>query len=156
MHRLVATGRASEDLIDTEFDRDHTASGERQAAAARAAVPTDSAKDAAWRAAVESDELPNALLGATVSGLNSPDHSELNRRLVDRYFDMLDEVWRTRTNDTAQSLVVGLYPGFLVEQGVIDRTERYLATHEAPPALRRLLLEGADGVRRSLNAQQAY
>ena len=156
VHRLVATGRAAADLIDSEFDRDHTASGERQAAAARAALPTEEGKDAAWRAAVETDELPNALLGATIAGLNSPDHSELNRRLVDRYFAMLDEVWRTRTNDTAQSVVVGLYPGFLVEQQTVDLTDEYLAAHDAPPALRRLLLEGADGVRRSLRAQKAY
>jgi aminopeptidase N len=156
VQRLVATGRARVDLIDEEFERDRTASGERQAAAARAAVPSESAKDAAWRAAVDSDELPNALLGATIAGLNSPDHAELNRRLVDRYFAMLEGVWRTRTNDTAQSLVVGLYPGFLVEQDTIDRTESYLAAHDSPPALRRLLMEGADGVRRSLRAQAAY
>jgi aminopeptidase N len=156
VHRLVATGRAGVDLIDAEFDRDHTASGERQAAAARAAVPTEEAKDAAWRAAVESDELPNALLGATVAGLNSPDHAELNRRLVDRYFDALEEIWRTRTNDTAQSLVVGLYPGFLVEQETADRTDQYVASNDTAPALRRLLLEGADGVRRSIRAQKAY
>ena len=156
VHRLVATGRAPVDLVDEEFERDRTASGERQAASARAAVPTAEAKDLAWRAAVESDELPNALLSATIAGLNSADHSELNRRLVDRYFAMLEKVWRTRTNDTAQSLVVGLFPGFLVEQEIIDRTEQYLADHDAPPALRRLLLEGADGVRRSLKAQGAY
>ena len=156
VHRLVATGRATPELIDEEFERDRTASGERQAAAARAAVPTEEAKDNAWRAAVESDELPNALLGATVAGMNTPDHAELNRRLIDRYFAMLEDIWRTRTNDTAQNLVVGLYPGFLVEQGIIDRTEQYLATHDAPPALRRLLLEGADGVRRSLKAQLSY
>ncbi|MFL6286939.1 MAG: aminopeptidase N, partial [Actinomycetes bacterium] len=156
VHRLVATGRAAPELIDEEFERDRTASGERQAAAARAAVPTEEAKDNAWRAAVESDELPNALLGATVAGLNTPDHAELNRRLIDRYFAMLDDIWRTRTNDTAQNLVVGLYPGFLVEQEIIDRTEEYLATHDAPPALRRLLVEGADGVRRSLKAQLSY
>jgi aminopeptidase N len=156
VHRLVATGRMSPDLIDEEFERDRTASGERQAAAAKAAVPTEAAKQEAWRAAVDSDELPNALLGATVAGLNTPDHAELNRSLVDRYFAMLDGVWRTRTNDTAQNLVVGLYPGFLVEQAIIDRTEQYLAQHETPPALRRLLLEAADGVRRSLKAQQAY
>jgi aminopeptidase N len=156
VHRLVATGHAASELIGEEFERDRTASGERQAAAARAALPTEEGKDAAWRAAVETDELPNALLGATVAGLNSPDHAELNRRLVSRYFDMLEEVWRTRTNDTAQSLVVGLYPGFLVEQQIVDRTDEYLATHDAPPALKRLLLEGADGVRRSLRAQQSY
>ena len=156
MHRLVATGRRPADLVDEEFERDRTASGERQAAAARAAEPTAEAKDLAWRTTVESDELPNALLGATIAGLNTPDHAELNRRLVDRYFRMLDDVWRTRTNDTAQNLVVGLYPSFLVEQSIIDRTTEYLATHDTPPALRRLLLEGADGVRRSLKAQSAY
>ncbi|HEX5016674.1 MAG TPA: aminopeptidase N [Actinomycetes bacterium] len=156
VHRLVATGREPVELVDEEFERDRTASGERQAASARSAVPTEEAKDRAWRAAVESDELPNALLSATIAGLNSPDQSELNRRLVDRYFGMLEEVWRTRTNDTAQSLVVGLYPGFLVERDIVDRTEAYLAEHDTPPALRRLLLEGADGVRRSLRAQQAY
>jgi aminopeptidase N len=156
VHRLVATGRSAPELIDEEFERDRTASGERQAAAARAAVPTTEAKDAAWRAVVESDELPNALLGATIAGLNSPDHGELNRRLVDRYFDMLEQVWRTRTNDTAQNLVVGLYPVYLVEHGIIERTEKYLADHDAPPALRRLLLEAADGVRRALSVQSAY
>jgi aminopeptidase N len=52
--------------------------------------------------------------------------------------------------------VVGIYPGFIVEHDIIDRTEQYLASHDTPPALRRLLLEGADGVRRSLKAQTAY
>jgi aminopeptidase N len=154
VHRLVATGRASAELIDIEFERDRTASGERQAAAARAAVPTADAKASAWRAAVGSDELPNALLNATVAGLNSPDHAELNRPLVDEYFAMVEDVWRTRTNESAQTLVVGLYPSFLVEQEIVDRTEQHLATHDTPPALRRLLLEAADGVRRSLQARR--
>ena len=156
VHRLVATGRRPVELVDEEFERDRTASGERQAAAARAAEPTEAAKDLAWRQTVESDELPNALLAATIAGINTPDHAELNRRLVDRYFAMLDDVWRTRTNDTAQSLVVGLYPSFLVEQQIIDKTTDYLAGHDTPPALRRLLVEGADGVRRSLRAQATY
>jgi aminopeptidase N len=155
VHRLVATGRADAELIDAEFERDRTASGERQAAAARAAIPTVEAKAAAWRAAVESDELPNALLNATVAGLNSPDHAELNRPLVDRYFTFVEDVWRTRTNESAQTVVVGLYPSFLVEQQIIDRTEQHLTDHDTPPALRRLLLEGADGIRRSLQARRA-
>jgi aminopeptidase N len=155
LHRLVATGRVGAEGIDAEFERDRTASGERQAAAARAALPTLADKDRAWRAAVESDELPNALLNATVAGLNTPDHAELNRVFVDRYFAMIEDVWRMRTNESAQTLVNGLYPSFLVEQDIIDRTEAHLATHESPPALRRLLLEGADGIRRSLRAQSA-
>jgi aminopeptidase N len=155
VHRLVATGRLGAEGIDAEFERDRTASGERQAAAARAALPTPQDKERAWRAAVDSDELPNALLNATVAGFNSPDHAELNRIFVDRYFAMVEDTWRTRTNESAQTLVNGLYPSFLVEQDIIDRTEAHLAAHESPPALRRLLLEGADGIRRSLRAQSA-
>ena len=155
VHRLVATGRVGVDSIEAEFERDRTASGERHAAAARAALPTLEAKDRAWRAVVESNDLPNALLNATVAGLNIPDHAELNRVFVDRYFAMIEDVWRTRTNESAQTLVNGLYPSFLIEQDIVDRTEAHLATHESPPALRRLLLEGADGIRRSLRAQSA-
>ena len=155
VHRLVATGRFGTAAIDAEFERDRTASGERQAAAARAALPTVEDKDRAWRAAVESDDLPNALLNATVAGLNTPDHAELNRALLDRYFAAIEDVWRTRTNESAQTIVNGLFPSFLVEQEIIDRTEAHLAANDSPPALRRLLLEGADGVRRSLRAQSA-
>ena len=153
VHRLVATGRLDAEGIEVEFERDRTATGERHAAAARAALPTLEDKNRAWQAAVESDELPNALLNATVAGLNIPDHAELNRAFVDRYFAMIEDVWRTRTNESAQTLVNGLYPSFLVEQDIVDRTEGHVATHDSPPALRRLLLESADDVRRSLRAQ---
>lgn len=153
LHRLVSTGRVGADAIDAEFERDRTASGERQAAAARAALPTLEDKQRAWHAAVDADDLPNAILNATVAGFSSPDHAELNRAFIDPYFAMIEDVWRTRTNESAQTLVNGLYPSFLVEQQIIDRTETHLAGHDSPPALRRLLLEGADGIRRSLRAQ---
>ncbi len=53
----------------------------------------------------------------------------------------------------AQSIVVGLYPGLLVSQDVVDRTDAYLAARDVPAALRRLLLEGRDGVARALRAR---
>ena len=156
LHRLVATGRLDAEAIDVEFERDRTATGERQAAAARAALPTAADKERAWQAVVESDDLPNALLNATVAGLNTPDQAELNRVLVERYFEAIEPVWRDRTNESAQTIVVGLYPSFLIEQSTIDATEAHLASNDSPPALRRLLLEAADGIRRSLAAQRAY
>ena len=157
VHRLVATGRAAPELIDEEFERDRTASGERQAAAARAAVPDGGGERQCVAGSRRLRRITERL--ARCDGrwpehcLTTPSSTDAS---IDRYFAMLDEIWRTRTNDTAQSLVVGLYPGFLVEQAIIDRTDEYLATHDAPPALRRLLLEGADGVRRSLKAQLSY
>ncbi|MEO8329366.1 MAG: aminopeptidase N, partial [Candidatus Nanopelagicales bacterium] len=74
LQRLVSTGRAGMSEIERELDRDLTASGQRQAASARAMVPTPEAKEAAWNLAVNDEELPNALLAATVGGFNRPDH----------------------------------------------------------------------------------
>ncbi len=151
--RLVATGRASDDAIEAELDRDPTATGQRRGAAAWALRPSPQAKEEAWRAAVDSDELPNALLGATVAGLAQPDHRELMRPYVDRYFEALDAVWANRTAEMAQTIVVGLYPGSLVEPQTVQRTDQFLASGDVPPALRRLLVEGRDAVVRALRAQ---
>jgi aminopeptidase N len=35
----------------------------------------------------------------------------------------------------------------------VEQTDRYLSEHDVPPALRRLLLEGRDGVVRALRAR---
>jgi aminopeptidase N len=54
----------------------------------------------------------------------------------------------------AQNIVVGLYPTLLVEQETLDRTDRFLAEADPPPALRRLVLEGRAGVERAMRAQE--
>ena len=153
LQRLVAMGRRGDEHIDIELSRDETATGQRQAALARAMRPSATAKEEAWQSVVESDELPNALLAATVTGFNYPDHSEVTREFVGRYFDALEHIWESRTNEIAQSLVVGLYPTYLVEQETIDRTHAFLDSHTLPPALRRLLVEAADTVARALRVQ---
>jgi aminopeptidase N len=66
-----------------------------------------------------------------------------------RYFACIAQVWAERSGEIAQNIVVGLYPGPLVEPFVVERTDAYLAANDVPPALRRLLLEGRDGVVRA-------
>ncbi len=152
--RLVALGAAEPAEIDAELATDDTATGRRQAATAKASIPTAEAKDEAFSAVVDSDDLPNALLGAVVSGLTQPDHRELMRGFVDRYFAAIPGAWAERTNETAQTVTVGLYPSLLVEQATIDRTDTFLANADIPPGARRLLLESRDGVVRAMRAQQ--
>ena len=50
LQALVANGAAGAAEIEAELDRDRTASGEREAALARALVPTPEAKAETWRA----------------------------------------------------------------------------------------------------------
>jgi len=151
--RLVVVGQAGLDEIEAEVLSDPTAAGQRHAAACRAARPVAEAKAQAWHDLVESDELPNAVLSAVMSGFAHPDHVALTEPYVGRYFDSLERLWAERTAEIAQTLVVGLYPAQLVSASVVERTDHYLAEHDVAPALKRLLLEGRDGVVRAMRAR---
>ncbi len=154
---LVAGARVGEAEIDAHLAMDATATGERAAAAARAAVPTPQAKLAAFHAAVDDVTLANALQSSTISGLLRVHDRSLLAPLVGPYFDALERVWAERTNETAQTIAVGLFPMQLTgtDVDVLAITDAWLAAHQdAPPALRRLVAESRDGVRRALAAQE--
>jgi aminopeptidase N len=153
LQRLVVVGKAGLDAIEAEVTQDPTAAGQRHAAACRAARPVAEAKALAWHDLVDSDELPNAVLAAVLSGCAPPEQAELVAPYVERYFQSIGDVWAGRTAEIAQNLVVGLYPTIQVSPGVVEQTDRYLSEHDVPPALRRLLLEGRDGVVRALRAR---
>ena len=153
LHRLVVAGRAGEDEIDAELDRDNTATGQRHAAGCLSARPTQQAKEEAWASTVDSDDLPNAIQSAVIGGFVQGDQVELLAGFVDRYFEVVKHVWATRTNEIAQQIVIGFYPSLLVSPEVLERTDAFLAGGDVPPALHRLVLEGRDSVARSLRAQ---
>jgi hypothetical protein len=133
LHRLVLLGRAGDAEIEAELARDATSAGERQAATSRALRPSDSAKDEAWRLAVEDDSVPNAVQAAIISGFWSAEQLPLLERFVEPYFASLATVWETRTAEMAQNVVVGLYPSLLVSSEVVERTDAYLAGGDVPP-----------------------
>ena len=154
LHRLVVLGEAGEQQIAAELASDPTATGRRQAKLMRASIPTAAAKDAAWTEALNTTDLSNALLGATIAGINVPEHRELMRPHVQRYFDALETIWAERTDEMAQQITMGLYPQLLVEQETLDITDAYLAGEPKLPAgARRLLIEGRDSVARSMRAR---
>ena len=72
LQSLVAGGAAGPEDIEAELDRDRTASGERQAALARALVPSAESKAETWRRLVEDRHLPNWLLRSLLQGFQHP------------------------------------------------------------------------------------
>src|SRR6185436_16101127 len=68
LHALIANGAADPAEIEAELDRDRTASGERQAALARALIPTPESKAETWRRLVEDHQLPNWLQRSLLQG----------------------------------------------------------------------------------------
>jgi aminopeptidase N len=150
---LAAHGRADAADIDAQLARDRTAAGEKRAASARAALPTPEAKAAAWSAVVDSDELSNHMQLATMRTFWLPEQAELCRPYAEKFFTTVAELWRTRSNEIAQTFTEVMYPSVLIEQETVDRTDRYLAEEHPQPALRRALIEGRDTVARALRAR---
>ncbi|MFF9115600.1 aminopeptidase N [Streptomyces massasporeus] len=155
VQRLAAVGRFDEAEIAGEYERDRTAAGERHATTARAARPTAEAKAEAWASVVDSDKLPNAVQEAVIAGFVQTDQREVLAPYAERYFEVVKDIWESRSHEMAQQIAVGLYPTVQVSQETLDRTDAWLASAEPTAALRRLVSESRAGVERALRAQRA-
>ncbi|WP_367125435.1 aminopeptidase N [Streptomyces phytohabitans] len=155
LHTLTAHGAADEAAVAGELRRDDTASGRRHEVRSLAARPSAAVKAEAWDAVVGSDRLSNALVEATISGFSLPGQRELVAPYAPRYFEVLEEIWRTRSIEIAMAVVRGLFPALQGDRATLDATDRWLDGHpDAAPALRRLVLEARDDLARALTAQE--
>ncbi|MET7399987.1 aminopeptidase N [Dactylosporangium sp. NPDC005572] len=153
LHALIANGAADPAEIEAELDRDRTASGERQAALARALVPTPESKAETWRRLVEDHNLPNWLQRSLLQGFQHSAQTALTAPYVAAYFDSLTTVWEHRDSEPAAEFVELGYPAFQVSEDTVARTEAWLAEPGHPAPLRRLVGEGRDGIVRALKAR---
>ncbi|WP_396906682.1 aminopeptidase N [Mycolicibacterium phlei] len=140
-------------FIDAEAQRDPTAAGRRNAAAAAAARPQAAVKASAWEQVIEDDTLANITARSIIGGFVQPGQYELLKPFRDKYFEAISGVWQRRSSEVAQTVVVGLYPSWDISEEGLAAADRFLADSEVPPPLRRLVLEGRAGVERSLKAR---
>jgi aminopeptidase N len=61
-------------------------------------------------------------------------------------------MWKSRTNETATNITVGLYPFLLVDETTISMTDAAIAG-DLGATPQRLLAEGRDGVERAARAR---
>jgi aminopeptidase N len=150
---LVAIGAAGDPEIDAEAARDATATGIRRAATARALRPTPESKEETWQRIFHDDTVPNAVHEAMLAGFWHPAQRELTAGYVERYFAEIGPLWDRRPGEIAKNAVQYLFPP-IVEQRTLAAADAWLADPGYPAPLRRLVLEGRDGVARALRAQQ--
>jgi aminopeptidase N len=153
--QIDADGPAT-DFIDSEAKDDPTAAGRRHAAAASAARPQAEVKAQAWERVIEDDTLANITARAIIGGFVQPGQNGLLQPYTERYFESIPSVWRRRSSEVAQTVVIGLYPSWDVSEEALAAADRFLAgtpDYQVPPALHRLVLEGRAGIQRSLKAR---
>jgi aminopeptidase N len=151
-HFVIA---GDESVITAEEAKDVTAAGKRNAAGARASIPTSAAKNAAWKTIYEDEEISNEVLSAMVAGFMNLDQVELLSDFAEPYFESLPKIWKERSNEIAQTITTGLFPANQVTTEMIERTNRFLAEVEVPYGCVRQVSMGRDALVRALNAQAA-
>ena len=151
---LATAGRAAQSEIEHERQQDNTATGHERAARALASLPTADAKAKAWNRVIEQEGLPNQTINAIAQGFLRVHDTGLLTPYVEKYHAMLTTLWASRTHAVAESVVEGFYPAALANRELADASQSWLdANPEANPALRRVVSENRDGVRRALAAQ---
>ncbi|MDT9699685.1 aminopeptidase N [Streptomyces sp. P17] len=151
---LAEHGYAGDKELAAELARDDTASGKRHQVRCLAARPLASVKAQAWAQVVESDELSNALVEATIAGFARASQRELTAPYTQKYFAAIERVWAERSIQIGMVVVQGLFPSLQESQETLDTTDAWLSAHEeAAPALRRLVLEARDDLARALRGQ---
>ncbi|HZF90052.1 aminopeptidase N [Streptomyces sp.] len=152
---LVAHGHADGKALEAELARDDTASGKRHQVRCLAARPSAAVKAQAWARVVESEALSNALVEATITGFAQPSQRALLAPYAEKYFAVIERVWAERSIQIGMDVVRGLFPSLQDSPETLAATDGWLAAHEdAPPALRRLVLEARDDLARALRGQE--
>jgi aminopeptidase N len=151
---LAREGRATDQDIDDELDRDNTISGQENAAGARAAMPTREAKEWAWHEAVERDDVPNETMRSIAMSFHQPGQDEVLAPYPARYLAMAETVWEERSVNHASTVLAALFPRTLATQETLDAVDAWLADAKVNPAARRYVLEGRSDLERALAAQR--
>ncbi|MFI5778888.1 aminopeptidase N [Nocardia sp. NPDC051570] len=154
---LAAAGRIDADgiespVIDAESARDATDTGRRHAIAGATARPQAAAKKNAWDTVFFDDSLANSTVRAIAYNFAPSGQDDLVTSYLDRYFAELPAAWERHSTEVARTLATALYPHLVITAAAVTAADEFLS-QDYPPALRRLVLEGKDGVERALRAQ---
>ncbi|MDT9591896.1 aminopeptidase N [Nocardioides zeae] len=151
---LAAAGRAEEDRIAAELERDSTISGQERAAAARTVRPTAEAKASAWHDAVERDDVANETQRQIAYSFGRADQADVLAPYLERYLAAADTLWEDKGVQRASTVLVGMFPLPLTSAESLARVDAWLSSSPANPAAKRYVAEGRSDMARALAAQE--
>ncbi len=149
---LAKRGEATKKSIQEELEKDPTDMGQRNAAQARAALPTPEAKALAWKEATQNPNIPLKTREALALGFWQPFQEDVLAPYATRYFEEVPSFWQKFGPDEAIVLTRRLFPRLFVKEDVLQAAERLLQDSKLSYEARRILMEGKDEIRRALKA----
>lgn len=159
-------GLIGDDEIKQALAQDDTTTNRQFALGAQASKPTPETKAWAWDQALHNADLTNDQMDEIANGFSSNDDPALYEPYVEKYYSIVNWVWKNKSFHMAENLLHplrgdGLYPVYADPAKLVDAGTTWLDNNaDAPRALRRMILENTDRSRRMLkvsafNAAQA-
>ncbi|MER0245889.1 aminopeptidase N [Streptomyces sp. HSW2009] len=153
--RRAVLGAVTPADIEAELARDSSATGQEGAARCRAALPDPAAKEAAWAALFDKDDLSAYLVTATAEGFWQAEQHELLSGYVARYFPAATAVAARRGPAIAQAVGRFGFPHHAVDAETVRLGDECLRDADPTPALRRRLVDELDDLRRAVRVREA-
>lgn len=149
--RWVSLGlEGADDRVATERRRDPSDRGDRALVTAAVARPDAAAKQEAWDRTHGSGYESLFMMRAAGNGFWWRSQSALVEPFVAPFFDGLDDVFARWEMEAARAYYRAFFPRHRVDEDLRSRMAALLATGDAGPVLRRLLLEDDDDLRRAI------
>jgi aminopeptidase N len=150
--RLCSHGRLGcRDRIEAQLALDGSAIGQRQAFKARAALPDAETKGQAWARFTSDAGASLEELRAGMEGFHWPHQAALTSQFVAPFFQALPALRREREPELADAFAEHLFPKYLFEREVLQRTGAFIACNrELPEDVYKPLANAADELARAL------
>jgi aminopeptidase N len=158
---LARLGAIAEAAIDAELRSDPTIMGAEHAAGARAAQPSEHAKAAAWRLAVDEDSIPNETHKRICLQFWQPDQEAVLAPYLDRYLQVAEDIsdsrdgWATKGVALRKNVLVSLFPQPADTTAFIQQLDGWLDRTELADSVRRLVDERRHDTLRALRCREA-
>jgi aminopeptidase N len=153
LQALVSAGAAGSDEIEREAAADLSISGQREAATARALIPTVEAKQRAWQLALTDPDLSLDTRMAILQGYGRAAHVALTPDHVTNFLASIDEVWSRHGSEVGRVLAGAGFPKAHVSEQTLAAVDAWKAAGHHPPTMLKLVGDGRDGVARALAAR---
>ena len=149
LRALAARNGVTQAELEEEKRRDNTLTGATEFLGASHAFPTPETKRSAFDKALTPGAYSNAEVDALVAGFNAPRSASLQEAFAEEFFSRVEDIWAAHPIEIANRLIRGFYP----ELPMADAATTRLLHRDLPGALRRILLECRDNLRRTLRVR---
>ena len=153
---LARRGWLGEDGIETARDADNTLTGKLAALSARASIPTEAAKDWAWRELTGNPEISNYEANAIAGSFWGSGPLEVLSAYRDRYVRDIPAMSATMGDDALQRVAELAFPSRIIDATTEQVIADALAGDRLTPGVRRAMVDGLSQLREALASRSRF